>query len=315
MQILDEHQTANALPRNALVEALRQAFKEGCESPLRHHHTIRIPNETDATLLIMPAWQYGKYLGVKNVMVVPQNHRRGKPSVVASYLLYSAVSGEMLAIIDGQQLTNRRTAAASALASSYLSRTDSQHLLMIGAGSLASHLIEAHCDVRPIKRVSVWARDYQKASLLVDSLSLNGIEIKAVEDLASACSDADIISSATLSESPLILGKNVKDGTHVDLVGAFKATMRESDDELIRHATLFADTFEGALSEGGDYSQPLTDGVIVSDDVVADLYALTRAEHGGRESDQEVTVFKSCGTALEDLAAGVLAYESSHNNN
>ncbi|MBL4671080.1 MAG: hypothetical protein JKX81_02380 [Arenicella sp.] len=145
---------------------------------------------------------------------------------------------------------------------------------------------------------------------MVLSLTLSGIQIEAVEDLPTACAEADIISSATLSESPLILSKNVKDGTHIDLVGAFKTTMRESDDELIMRATLFADTFKGALNEGGDFAQPLADGVIVGDDVVADLYALARVEHDGRKSDQEVTVFKSTGTALEDLAAAVLAYES-----
>jgi alanine dehydrogenase len=310
MLILDAQQTAKALPRRALVEALRQAFIQGCEAPLRHHHTVQIDNEADASLLIMPAWQKGKYLGIKNVMVIPENHKRGKPSVVASYQLYSAVNGEMLAIIDGQELTNRRTAAASALASSYLSRTDSKHLLMIGAGGLAPHLIEAHCDVRPINKVSIWARDYQKGALLADSLKLTSTHIEAVKDLATACSEADVISSATLSESPLVLGKNVKSGTHIDLVGAFTTSMRESDYDLIMKAILYADTREGALIEGGDYAQAIADGIIIDDHVVADLYTLARQQHAGRKNDQEVTVFKSTGTALEDLAAGILAYES-----
>lgn len=310
MLILDAQQTAKALPRRALVEALRQAFKQGCQAPLRHHHTIQVPNEADATLLIMPAWQCGKYLGIKNVLVIPENYRRSKPAVVASYQLYSAVNGEMLAIIDGQQLTNRRTAAASALASSYLSRRNSKHLLMIGAGGLASHLIKAHCDVRPINKVSIWARDYEKAALLADSLLLSGIQSQAEVDIAAACSEADIISCATLSESPLVLGKNVNDGTHIDLVGAFKVSMRESDDQLISTASLFADTFEGAPTEGGDYAQPIANGIIYASDIVADLYALTRQQHDGRKHDQEITVFKSTGTSLEDLAAAILAYES-----
>jgi alanine dehydrogenase len=310
MLILDAQQTARALPRRALVEALRQTFKQGCQAPLRHHHTIQVPNEANATLLIMPAWQYGKYLGIKNVMVIPENYRRSKPAVLASYQLYSAVNGEMLAIIDGQELTNRRTAAASALASSYLSRTDSKHLLMIGAGGLAPHLVKAHCDVRSINKVSIWARDYQKAALLADSLRFNSTHIEAVKDLATACSEADVISSATLSESPLVLGKNVKSGTHIDLVGAFTPSMRESDYDLIMKATLFADTREGALIEGGDYAQAIADGIIIEDHVVADLYTLARQQHAGRKNDQEVTVFKSTGTALEDLAAGILAYES-----
>ncbi|MFT6407939.1 MAG: ornithine cyclodeaminase [Arenicella sp.] len=311
MLILNARETASALPRRALVDALKNAFREGCEAPLRHRHSIKIPNEADASLLIMPAWQGGKYLGIKNVLVVPENHRRGKPAVAASYFLYSALSGELLSVIDGKELTNRRTAAASALASSYLSRRDSSHLLMIGAGGLVPHLIRAHCDVRSINKVSIWARDIKKSRSLANSMTLNGVQINAIEALDIGCSQADIISSATLSEAPLVLAKNVAAGTHVDLVGAFMPSMRESDDELIRTSTLFADTVEGALIEGGDYVQPLEAGIISAADIVADLHSLSMRHHIGRRSDQEITVFKSTGTALEDLAAGILAFETS----
>lgn len=311
MLILNSSETARALSRSALVNALRKAFREGCDAPLRHHHSIKVPNEANASLLIMPAWQSGKYLGIKNVMVVPENKRRGKPAVAASYLLYSALSGELLALIDGEELTNRRTAAASALASSYLSREDSSHLLVIGAGGLAPHLVEAHCNVRPIRKVSIWARDIEKSRALAASISIEGVRINAIEELHTGCSHADIISSATLSEAPLILAKNVVAGTHIDLVGAFTPNMRESDDELIRTSTLFADTFEGALVEGGDYVQPLEASIIAPNDIVADLYSLTKQQHLGRRYNQEITVFKSTGTALEDLAAGILAFEAS----
>lgn len=309
MLIFDAQKTAKALPRSALINTLREAFKQGCESPLRHHHTIKIQDEADASLLLMPAWQSGKYLGIKNVIVVPDNHKRGKPAVAASYLLYSAVSGELLAIIDGEELTRRRTGAASALASSYLSRTDSSHLLMIGSGGLIPHLIKSHCKVRPIDTVNIWARDSQKSKALAASLTIDGVKINAVQNLAVACSQADIISSATLSNTPLILGENTTPGTHIDLVGAFTPQMRESDDGLIKASSLFADTLEGVLSEGGDYVQPLADGVITRDNIIADLYALAREEHRGREIAQEITVFKSTGSALEDLAAGALAFE------
>ncbi len=314
MRILNAEETAKALPRNTLVETLRDAFREGCEAPLRHHHTVQVPAEADASLLIMPAWQSGKYLGIKNVMVVPENHRRNRPAVAASYLLYSATSGELLAIIDGEELTHRRTAAASALASGYLSRSDSSHLLMIGAGGLAPHLIYAHCKARPINKVSIWARDFTKSTALASSLTLNNISVDAVQTLDTACSQADIISCATLSETPLVLGSNVKDGTHVDLVGAFTPLMRESDDELIESSSLFADTVEGVLAEGGDYVQPINQGVISTDDIVADLYTLTRGEHKGRQHPLETTVFKSTGTALEDLAAAALAFERTAGN-
>jgi ornithine cyclodeaminase len=257
----------------------------------------------------MPAWQSGKYLGIKNVVVVPDNHQRNRPAVAASYLLYSALNGELLAVINGEELTNRRTAAASALASSYLSRADSTHLLMVGAGGLAPHLIKAHCAIRPINKVSIWSRTIDKSNSSANSILMQGVEISAVEDLSEACFQADIISCATLSTSPLVLGENVTPGTHIDLVGAFTGSMRESDDELIKTSTLFADTIDGVLAEGGDYTQPLADGVITRDDIVADLYTLALGQHIGRKNAHEVTVFKSTGTALEDLAAGIFAYE------
>ncbi len=310
MLVLDAENTAKSLPRTALVEALRDAFKVGCEAPLRHRHTIKIPNEADASLLLMPAWQCGGFLGIKNVVVVPDNYRRGKASVAASYLLYSAVSGELLAIIDGEELTKRRTAAASALASSYLSRTDSKRLLMIGAGGLAPHLIKAHCGVRPITEVCIWARNQKKSIALAESLNIDNVEINSVSELDIACSQADIISSATLSNTPLILGKRISVGTHVDLVGAFTPTMRESDDELIQIAKLFADTVDGVMSEGGDYVQASNKGLMSRESIEADLFALCCGEHGGRSEHQEITVFKSTGTALEDLAAAALAYKA-----
>jgi ornithine cyclodeaminase len=182
---------------------------------------------------------------------------------------------------------------------------------MIGAGGLVPHLIRAHCDVRSINKVSIWARDIKKSRSLANSITLNGVQINAIEALDRGCSQADIISSATLSEAPLVLAKNVAAGTHVDLVGAFMPSMRESDDELIRTSTLFADTVEGALIEGGDYVQPLEAGIISATDIVADLYSLSQQHHIGRRSHQEITVFKSTGTALEDLAAGILAFETS----
>lgn len=310
MIVLDAQQTASALPWPHLIEALRDGFAEGCEAPLRHHHQFEIPSEVSGTLLLMPAWTAGRYLGVKQVLVIPDNQQRNLSSVCASYQLSSALTGQPLAHIDGAVLTNRRTAAASALASSYLSRSDSSKLLMVGTGGLARSLIEAHCTARTITNVSVWGRNARHSRALAEDMQQIGINANSVDDLQSACGTADIISCATSSSDALIQGAWLSDGTHVDLVGAFTADMRESDDELISKASIFVDTRAGALTEAGDILQPLKDGLINEDDIVADLYDLTRETHAGRKSASEITVFKSVGTALEDLAAAVLAYQA-----
>lgn len=308
MLILDTKGTAAALPWLPLVEALREGFISGCAAPTRHHHEFTIPDEAAGTLLLMPAWMEGEYLGVKQVLVIPENAKRGLSAVCASYQLSSAKTGELLAIIDGGVLTNRRTAAASALASRYLSRQDSEHLLMVGTGGLAPNLIEAHCAVRPISKVSIWGRTVESSEKLAQQIRLDDLCVNVVTDLQQAAGEADIISCATLSETPLILGEWIKPGTHVDLVGAFKPSMRESDDDLILRASVFVDTTESALEEAGDIIQAIRSGAITADDIQSDLFGLARGEHQGRCSDEEITVFKSVGTALEDLAAAVLAY-------
>ena len=310
MLALDAQQTAAALPWQALIDALRQGFINGCHAPMRHHHQFSIPNEADGTLLLMPAWSSGKYIGVKQVIVIPGNQQRNLSAISASYLLSSASTGELLAIMDGRVLTNRRTAAASALASSYLSRRNSAHLLMVGTGSMAPSLIAAHAVVRPIKRVSIWGRNAEKAKALATQVTSLGLHATPVSELQVCAAQADIISCATLSESPLIRGKWLNEGTHVDLVGAFTPSMRESDDSLMERASIFVDTRDGALSEAGDLILPLNNGRIKHDDVLAELQDLTKEHHGGRSSQQEITVFKSVGTGLEDLFAAVLALQN-----
>jgi ornithine cyclodeaminase len=312
MITLDAKQTAAALPWLALVEALREGFINGCAAPTRHHHEFAIPDEAAGTLLLMPAWMEGEFLGVKQVLVIPENAKRGLSAVSASYQLSSAKTGELLAIIDGAVLTHRRTAAASALASSYLSRANSEHLLMVGTGGLAPNLIEAHCAVRPISTLSIWGRNVERSEKLAQQMRQSGLCVNVVTDLQAAAQHADIISSATLSEEPLICGDWIVPGTHVDLVGAFKPTMRESDDELIRKASVFVDTIDGALQEAGDIIQAIQSGAFSAKYIQSDLFALTGGEHRGRCSDQEITVFKSVGTALEDLAAAVLVYRNTN---
>ncbi|EFO30162.1 ornithine cyclodeaminase protein [Roseibium sp. TrichSKD4] len=312
MLLLSESQTRNALPFAELVDALDAMFKSGCDMPVRHHHDMKVSGEPDATMLLMPAWVPGKYSGVKIAHVVPGNADRGLPAVSASYLLSDAGTGAALALVDGGELTARRTAAASALAARFLAKEDASHLVVVGTGRLSVNLVQAHAAVRPITQVTIWGRSLEKASAIAAQVkSETGITAVATEDLATAYGSADIISAATLSEQPLIKGEWLSPGTHVDLVGAFKPTMRESDDEAIRRASVFVDTRDGCTKEGGDIVQPLASGVLTLEGIEADLYELARGTHQGRKSADEITLFKSVGAALEDLAGAILAYESS----
>lgn len=309
MQILDEADTRNALPYPGLIEALRAMFISGCEAPARHHHDVKVPGEPDGTLLLMPAWLSARYMGLKQVSVFPGNAARGLPSIFGSYLLSSAVTGELLAIIDGGELTARRTAAASALAASYLAREDASVMLMTGTGRLSANLIEAHKTVRPLKKVFIWGREQAKAGQIARRAETLGLEAIPTTDLEAAAREADIISCATLSTEPLIRGDWLKPGAHLDLVGAFKPTMRETDDQCVIRATKFVDTRAGALSEGGDLVQPIRAGLITADSIAADLAELARKAHTGRTSASEITMFKSVGASLEDLAGAIFAFE------
>jgi ornithine cyclodeaminase/alanine dehydrogenase-like protein (mu-crystallin family) len=311
MQLLSEEQTRSALPFPDLINALEEMFRVGCVMPKRHHHDMEVPGEPDATMLLMPAWVPGKFVGVKVVNVMPGNSDRKLPAVAAQYLLSDGHTGEMLALVDGGELTARRTAAASALASRYLSRPDASHLLILGTGRVAQNLVAAHMCVRPIKEVTIWGRSAQSAEKLASEVAEQfGVKAGTAEDLDEALKTADIVSAATLSSEPLVKGGLLKPGTHVDLVGAFKPSMRESDDALVKRAEIYVDTREGCLSEGGDIFQPLQSGVISEADISADLFELSRKEHSGRASSDAVTMFKSVGAALEDLAGAMLAYRN-----
>lgn len=309
MRILSAADVEGALDWDSLVERLRRAFRRGAEVPVRHHHEIANPGGADGTLLLMPAWQAGRHIGIKIVTIFPDNDSRGLPSVMGAYLLLDGKSGAPIALIDGPMLTVKRTAAASALASSYLSRPDCERLLMVGTGSLAPYLVMAHAAVRPIRNVLIWGRSPDKAARLAKRLDRPDFRVAAADDLEAAVRGAHIVSCATLSRDPLVRGDWLQPGQHLDLVGAFRPDMRECDDAAIRRARVFVDTRAGALVEAGDIVQPIESGVLDPADVAGDLFELTRGERAGRRFYDQITLFKSVGTALEDLAAAELAAE------
>jgi alanine dehydrogenase len=293
----------------SLVDALAAGFAADWTVPVRHHYSIPMPNEPEQTLLLMPAWEAGQAIGMKLATITPGNGPRGLPAVNAVYLLVDGPTGQPRALIEGATLTVRRTAAASALAARYLVRTDASRMLMVGAGALSRPLIEAHCSQRSIKRVQLWARDTRKRDSKVKELAALGLPVEPADDLERSAREADVISCATLSKEPLIRGAWLKSGVHLDLVGAFTPEMRESDDAAVGRASLFCDTRAGALKEGGDLVIPLKAGLITEAAIKADLADLARGRHKGRMSEDEVTLFKSVGTAIEDFAAARLAME------
>jgi ornithine cyclodeaminase len=303
MKTFDAHATRAALPFDALIGALRARFAAGCTVPPRHVH-----QPGTGTTLIMPAWTE-HYLGIKTVNIFPGNSAQGLPGLFSTYLLYDATTGAPLAHIDGNEITSRRTAAASALAASFLARPDARKLLIVGSGRVAAVLAQAYRAVLPINEVAVWSRDFSKATCLAASLCQNGIAATAWPELEAAVRQADIVSCATLSTSPLIEGQWLAPGSHLDLIGGFTPQMVEADDACFRSAQLFIDT-EEALQKAGDLLGPMTRGVFTASDVAATLAELCRGTHAGRRDVAARTVFKSVGTALEDLAAAMLVWQS-----
>jgi len=314
MQHLDATALASRLDRRALIEALDEAFRRPCTVPMREKYQLpsAAADRRGGTLLVMPAWRAGGAFGIKLVTVFPDNALEGLPAVSASYLLFDAEHGQPRALLDGSELTLRRTGAASALASRHLSSPDASRLLMVGTGRLAPHLIESHALVRPIREVRIWGRRIERARALAASLAEAASAARAdwsidcTEDLEAAVRWADIVSCATLSHQPLVRGAWLRPGQHLDLVGAFTPEMCEVDDEALARGELFVDTRAGALSESGEIIGAIARGIIRETAVRGELCELASGRFR-RSTPQAITVFKSVGTALEDLTAAELA--------
>lgn len=307
MLTYDAQAVAASLPYDRLIAAIEDAFRSDAVVPDRTHHPVQVPGGSDATLLLMPAWRPGGVLGVKIATIFPGNTQKNQPSVNASYLMLDANSGRPIAILDGPELTARRTAAASALASKYLSRADASTLLMVGTGKLAPHLIRAHATVRNLKQVLIRSRRAEAAGALGRAFEDESFSVSIVDELETAVKRADIISCATLATEPLVKGSWLQPGCHLDLVGAFRADMSEADGEAVSLADIYVDTRAGALAEAGEIVQAINTGLIQESDIVGDLFDMTCGACEGRRSPESITLFKSVGTALEDLAAAELA--------
>ena len=313
---IDAEQIEELIKYPDLIDELKKVFNKNPNIPARHHHQYPNPKEgIDSTLLLMPAWNNGDNLGVKIINVCPNNGKYDLPTIQGTYLLFDQHFGTLKAFFDAKKITVKRTAAASALASQFLSRVDSESLLMIGTGALAPELIKAHVSVRPINKVYVWGRDYKKALAVCAGLHDRPFTIEAIKEISQKITEVDIVSCATLSDEPILFGKDIVPGQHIDLVGSYKPDMREANDELIKKVSLFVDTKEGATKETGDIVIPLKSGVIKLDCIKADLFEMCGGKVFWRNSKEEITCFKSVGHALEDLVAAKLVYDKLTNRN
>lgn len=302
MHVVSAEETHRLLDYPSLVEALRELFRLGVDQAERHVLSQPLPDGRQNDWLLLPAWQYGRHLGIKLVSVFPENTARGIDSIQGLYLLFDGGTGLPLAVIDGAAITLRKTAANSALAATYLARADAASLVMVGAGALGLHLVRAHCAVRPsIARVRIWNRTPARAEAAAAELAAElGLDVAAVTELEPAIREADIVSCATMATEPVVKGTWLRPGVHVDLVGGFREEMREADDEAIRRARIFVDARFTAAAHAGDICQPLARGLITDADIT-DTFQLARGERPGRQSADEITLFKSGGGGHEDL--------------
>ncbi len=301
-------EVAERLPWPALIAAVEAIMVEpGASAPERTVHSVPHPIGPDASFLLKPGWVVGDVIAVKAVTFFPDNGRLGLPTVNAGVLLFDGIDGTLLGACDGNELTTRRTAAASAVAAKRLAREDARRLLVVGTGALAPRAVQAHSAVRDYEKVEVWGRDPAKAAAVVELLAREGTTASVAVDLDGSVVAADVISCVTGATEPLVKGALLKHGGHLDLIGSFTPAMRESDDDCVERATVYVDTrTDGTLA--GDLAQPLASGLLTMDDIAGDLAGLVAGTAPGRTSDDQITLFKSAGIALEDVAAARLVF-------
>jgi ornithine cyclodeaminase len=292
--VISADEVARLLPYRMLVDELEAAHRE--PRPVTGRTVLGVDG-ADESFLALSAWQPGWNIGTKLVTVFPRNLDAGRPSVQALYVLFEATTGEPMAIIDGTELTYRKTAADSALGAHYLAREDARTLLMIGAGGLAPHLVAAHRAVRPsIEHVLVWNRTAARAESL--AASIGGVVADSIE---AAVGEADVIVTATMAKDPLVAGRWLRPGTHLDLVGTFRPDHREVDDDVVSRSELYVDDREATLSACGDLVIPMASGLITRRDVRADLFELCCGDVPGRTDPAAITLFENGGGGHLDL--------------
>ena len=301
MLVLDADAVHRALPWAYLVEALREAHLG--PAPLADGIVQSDPMGSGNLFVTLPGWLPGGLIAVKMVGVFPGNQSATppQPSVQGLVAAFDGQTGAPRLVADGAAMTARKTCADSALGAALLAREDAENLLIVGAGTLAPHMVEAMRAVRPsIRYIEIWNRTPARAEHLAALLRNKGLPVQAATALDPAVAKADIISCVTMSDQALVKGALLKPGAHVDLVGAYLPTMREADDDTMARATLFTDT-KGNMKGGGDLVQAVASGVIGWQDIRADLYELLQGVAVWRRSADEITLFKNNGGSHLDV--------------
>jgi ornithine cyclodeaminase len=295
-----------------LVPAIQEMNRQGTDRVERMLLSQPLEEGGQNDWLMLPAWQYDTCFGIKVATVFPGNATRNLASVQGAYLLFDGRTGETLCGLDGPMLTLRKTAANSAAAADWLARKDAETLCMAGAGALAPHLVEAHCAVRPIRRVLWWNRSRPALERAIAALapSLPKVAIVAVDDLHDAISFADVVSTATMATEPLVKGAWLRPGAHLDLVGGYRPDMREADDDCIKVAARhYVDARFTTVEVAGDLTQPIASGVLDAASII-DMEEVARGKKPKRLTDDEITWFKSGGGGHEDLATAWAIYRA-----
>lgn len=296
------------------IPILGDFFTKKIKSPPRPHYPIKNGDDDPNMLLLMPAWQVDNFIGIKIITVFKENALKGLNTINGTYLLLNGKTGIPISTFDAATITSKRTAATSALAASYLARPDSKTYTVLGTGQLCKELVLAYSSQFTLEHINIWGRDPAKAETRVDQLKSFGINTTIAKNRTEILSESDIISAATYSKTPIIQGKYINSGTHIDLIGSYLPDYREADDDLVSKSSLFIDT-KAALTESGDLIMPINQGIIKPSDIQGTLIELCKGEDPGRLDNSEITFFKSVGYALEDLAIAIYLYQKHQHEN
>ena len=310
MKVISAEEVHQALSFPALVDALQQAYAGDYSMPPRQVFLLDEEGGGNDAFAVLPSWSE-QLIAVKAFTYFPEAKEPYK-SLYSKVMLFDREHGEPLALVDGTTVTFWRTAGISGLATRLLSREDSETMLLLGTGNLAPYIIRANASVRDLKKVMVWGRTQSKAEQIAGTMNeeFSGIDIIPVEDRQSACAEADIVVAATGSHEPVVRGEWIRPGTHTDFIGNHHANKRECDTDLIIKSKVYADSRVNAFKEAGEILVPIEEGVFSKDGVVAELAEMCRGTATLRESEDEITLFKSIGMAMSDLVGAVLAYRT-----
>lgn len=307
---LSAAEVRQALPMRKAIEAMGEAFVElSCGRavvPKRMH--LEIP-DFSATSLFMPACAQG-YLSLKLVTLNRKNPDKGLPLIHALVVLVDAKEGRPVAVLEGSSLTALRTGAASGLATRLLARPDAGMAAVFGAGVQGRTQLEAVCTVRPIRKAYVVDPDREKARAFAAEMTKRLSIPVQVASPGEALAEADVVCTATTSTTPVFLDHQLKEGVHINAIGSYKPHMQEIPEETVCRAKVVVDQREACLAEAGDLIVPLRRGLINPDDIHAELGEIAAGLKEGRSSPEEVTLFKSVGSAIQDLVAAIKAFQA-----